>query len=461
MALHTAAACDASKLVARVAPGPRYRLPFGFFMEARPDPLGYLQRVAQQFGDVVRIGAWPVLFHLAYHPEHIKYVLQENNRNYWKGDLIGKAKALIGDGLFTSEGDFWRRQRRIAQPSFHRERIARFAAIMADATTRMLDRWEPQAHGPEAIDVMPELSALTLSVVGRALFGIDLTGEAADVGHAMLEALEFLTHRSMHLIDLPLTIPTPRNRRFLRARAALDRVVYAIIAQRRSGGGAAEDLLSMLMEARDPETGEGMSDRQLRDEVMTFVLAGHETTAVTLAWVLHLLAQSPQCAALLRTEVAGVLDGRSPTLAAIPHLVYTRRVVEETLRLYPPVPVVSRQSFQADQIGGYDIPPNSGVMLSPYVTHRDPRFWGEPERFDPDRFTPERCAERPRFAYLPFGGGPRLCIGNEFALMEAQIILAMIMQRYRLEAAPGHRVEPEVRVTLRPRNGVKMLLRAA
>jgi cytochrome P450 len=461
MALQTAAACETTKMAARVAPGPRYRLPFGFFVEARPDPLGYLRRVAHQFGDVVRVDAWPVRFHLAFHPDHIKYVLQENNRNYWKGDLIGKAKALIGDGLFTSEGDFWRRQRRIAQPSFHRERIARFAAIMAEATGRMLDRWHARAQPQQPMDIMPELSALTLSVVGRALFGIDLTGEAADVGQAMLEALEFLTHRTMHLIDLPLTIPTPRNRRFRRARRDLDRVVFAIIAQRRSTGGAGEDLLSMLVEARDPESGEGMSDQQLRDEVMTFVLAGHETTAVTLAWVFHLLAQHPQEADELRDEAARVLGGRAPVLADLPHLVYTRRVVEETLRLYPPVPVVSRQSFQADQIGGYDIPANSGVMVSPYVTHRDPRFWDEPERFDPDRFAPERCTDRPRFAYLPFGGGPRLCIGNEFAMMEAQIILALVMQRFRLEAVPGHRVEPEVRVTLRPRNGVKMFLQAA
>jgi cytochrome P450 len=448
-------------MVARVAPGPRYALPFGFFIEARRDPLGYLQGVARQFGDVVRVGAWPVLFHMAYHPDHIKYVLQENNRNYWKGDLVGKAKPLIGDGLFTSEGDFWRRQRRLAQPSFHRERIARFAAIMADATGRLLDQWQAQAGVSRPIDIMPELSALTLSIVGRALFSIDLTGEAADVGRAMLEALEFLTHRSMHLIDVPLTIPTPRNRRFLRARRELDRVVFAIIAQRRENGGEAEDLLAMLMAARDPETGEGMSDQQLRDEVMTFVLAGHETTAVTLAWVFHLLAQYPQSAAQLRDEVGRVLDGRIPTLADLPLLVYTRRVVEETLRLYPAVPVLSRQTFEADQIGGYDIPANSGVMMSPYVTHRDARLWKDPERFDPDRFTPERSAERPRFAYLPFGGGPRLCIGNEFALMEAQIILAMVMQRYRLEADPGHRVEPEIRVTLRPRNGVKMFLRAA
>ena len=324
----------------------------------------------------------------------------------------------------------------------------------------MLDGWESMAAEPKPFDLMEEMSRVTLAVVGQALFGIDLVGAAADVGHALLIALQFVSEEAFSLFPSLLFIPAPRNLRFLKARRQLDRVVLGIIESRRRGGDAADDLLSMMMEARDPESGEGMSDRQLRDEVMTFILAGHETTAVTLAWACLLLDQHPEVAERLRQEVGTVLAGRTPALTDLPRLELTRRVVDETLRLYPPVPVISRQSFAADEIGGYGIPAKSGVMLSPYVTHRHPDLWSAPERFDPDRFMPEHNAARPRFAYFPFGGGPRLCIGNEFALMEAQILLAMIVQRYRVERVPGREVQHEIRVTLRPRQPMWMQARA-
>jgi cytochrome P450 len=441
---------------ARHAPGKRYPTPFHFFFEARRNPLAMMRAAAREHGDIVRFDAWPLVVHLVFHPEHIKYVLQDNNRNYWKGSLIGRVKPLIGEGLFTSEGDFWRRQRRLAQPAFHRQRIESFAAIMSAAGVRMLDRWERTAAPAQPFDLMEEMSRVTLSVVGQALFGIDLTGEAADVGRAMLVALQFVSEEAFHFFPALLALPTPRNLRFRRARAELDRVVLGIIDRRRHTATAGDDLLAMLMEARDPETGEGMSDRQLRDEIMTFVLAGHETTAVTLAWASHLLAQHLEVADRLRHEVSTVLAGNAPTLADLPRLELTRRVIDETLRLYPPVAAISRETFAGDEIGGYAIPAKSGVMLSPFVTHRHPALWRDPDRFDPDRFTSEQCAARPRFAYFPFSGGPRLCIGNEFALMEATILLAMIAQRYRIESAPGHVVQHEVRVTLRPRQPMLM-----
>lgn len=357
--------------------------------------------------------------------------------------------------LLSSEGDFWRRQRRLAQPAFHRERIESFATIMSTAGARLLDGWESLAAQAQPFDLMEQMSRVTLSIVGQALFGIDLTGEAADVGRAMLAALQFVSEEAFHFFPALLALPTPRNLRFKRARAALDRVVLGIIDRRRHAAAATDDLLAMLMEARDPDTGEGMSDRQLRDEIMTFILASHETTAVTLAWAWHLLAQHSEVADRLRHEVSTVLGGKAPTLAHLPRLQLTRRVIDETLRLYPPVPAISRET----EIRGYAIPAKTGVMLSPYVTHRHPALWRDPERFDPERFTPEQCAARPRFAYFPFSGGPRLCIGNEFALMEATILLAMIAQRYRVESVPGHAVQHEMRVTLRPRQPMLMRLR--
>ncbi|HXQ20097.1 MAG TPA: cytochrome P450 [Candidatus Acidoferrales bacterium] len=444
--------------VERRAPGKRFPTAFHFFFEARRDPLAMLLWAAREYGDVARFDAWPLTAHLVFHPDHVKYVLQDNNRNYWKGDLIGRVKPLIGEGLFTSEGDFWRRQRRLAQPAFHRERIESFATIMSTAGARLLDGWESIAAQAQPFDLMEQMSRVTLSIVGQALFGIDLTGEAADVGRAMLVALQFVSEEAFRFFPAWLALPTPRNLRFKRARAALDRVVLGIIDRRRQAA-AADDLLAMLMEARDAETGEGMSDRQLRDEIMTFVLAGHETTAVTLAWAWHLLAQHPEVADRLRHEVSTVLAGKAPTLTDLPRLQLTRRVIDETLRLYPPVPVISRETLAADEIAGYAIPAKTGVMLSPYVTHRHPALWPDPERFDPERFTPERCAARPRFAYFPFSGGPRLCIGNEFALMEATILLAMTAQRYRIESVPGHTVQQELRVTLRPRQPMLMRLR--
>jgi cytochrome P450 len=440
------------------APGPTYLTPLRFFWEARADPVAYLRKVADQFGDVVRIHAWPLSSHLLVHPDHVKHVLQDHNRNYWKGELIAKSKLLIGDGLFTSEGDFWRRQRRLTQPAFHRQRIEGFVKVMADATEGMLDRWQDLARSQRPFDVMEEMSRLTLDIVGQALFSIDLSGDAAEVGRAMLIALEHLTHQVTHLFPLPLAIPTPRNLRFRRARGELDRVVFAIIAERRRNGGDRGDLLSMLLQARDADTGEGMSNRQLRDEVMTFVLAGHETTAVTLAWTFHLLAQHPEIEQQARREASGVLGQRAPAIADLGALGLTRRIVEEAMRLYPPVPVLSRQALEADEIGGYPIPKDSILLLSPYVTHRHPALWSEPDRFDPSRFLPEKSASRPRFAYFPFGGGPRLCIGSEFAMMEAQVVLAMVLRRHLLRSLPGHLVEPEVRVTLRPRQGVRMTL---
>ena len=449
----------------RTAPGPRFRTPLGFMATARKDLLGFLLVNAQQYGDVVRYQFGPGRFcaHHLVHPDHIKYVLQEHNQNYWKGVPVSMVKVLIGQGLFTSEGDFWRRQRRLAQPAFHRERIAGFVRIMTDGTAKLIERWQPQQQSGDPIDVADEMMRVTLGIVGQALFSQDLAGDATDVGRAMYVALEHVTHRATHFVPLPLAIPTARNLRFLKARRVLDALVYRVISERRRAGmrAAAVDLLDMFLQARDADTGEGMSDQQLRDEVMTFVLAGHETTAVTLAWAWYLLSQHSTVEDRLRAEVRDVLGTRTPTMDDVPRLPYARAVIEETMRLYPAVSMISRQSYGEDEIGGYHIPANTVIMMSPYVTHRNPTWWERPDEFDPERFMPGRENGRPRFAYFPFSGGPRLCIGNEFALTEAQLILAMVLQRYRLQLVPGHPVEPEVRLTLRPRYGIKMTVQAS
>ena len=441
------------------APGPWYRSPWAWEAAFRADPIDYLLASFRTFGDVVCIRAVPFRSLFLAHPEHIKHVLQDNARNYVKGIVIAKMKVVIGEGLFTSEGDFWRRQRRLSQPAFHRDRLAGFATAMTETTAAMLDRWAPRARSGAPFDVAADMSALTLGIVGRALFSRVLDAEVDEVGAAQTEALAIINERAIRFFPPPTWWPSRTNRRLRRAIAVLDRVVYDIIEARRRTGEQPGDLLAMLLLARDEETGAGMTDRQLRDEVMTFLLAGHETTAVALTWTWYLLDRSSDVAERLRGEVGAAIGTRTPTLEDLPRLRYVRMVVEEAMRLYPPVWGFMRQALSEDRVGGYRIPKNSVVTISPYVTHRHPTFWDDPERFDPERFRPERSQGRPRFAYLPFSGGPRLCIGNEFALMEAQLVVAMTVQRYRLHLVPGTRVEPESRLTLRPRGGLPMAVR--
>lgn len=427
----------------------------------RRDPLAFVSGLKRDYGDVVLVRMGPVHVYMLFHPNDVKHVLQENNQNYVKGPIIGRVKVLIGEGLFTSEGPFWRRQRRLAQPAFHRDRIASFFDTMVRCTTDRLDAWETHADNGQPFDVAADMNELTLTIVGLTLFSRDLSGEAAAVGSAMRDAVKFTADRAMSYLVPPLFLPTRRNRDFRVALRTLDRMVFETIEARRRSGDDGRDLLGMLMSARDEETGERMTARQLRDELMTFILAGHETTAVALSWTWYLLAQHPEVEDRLRREVMGLLGTSPPTIEDLPKLPLTRRVVSEAMRLYPPVWGIGRQSIAADTVGGYQLPAGAVVNMSPWVTHRDPAIWEEPDRFDPDRFLPERSKDRPRFAYFPFSGGPRLCIGESFALMEAQIVIAMTVQRYALRLRPDHVVVPEVHLTLRPRDGLPMTLHRA
>jgi cytochrome P450 len=424
----------------------------------RADPLGFLSTARREHGDVVelRILVWRAV--LVSHSDGVRHVLQERHTAYSKDNVDYRMlKPVLGEGLVTSDGDFWRRQRRLIQPAFHRERIAALGTLMTERTALMLERWAPLAAEGAVVDVAAEMSRLALDIVARALFRVDVASTMDRIGEAVTILNRHTTDRFDSPIGLLLAgIPPilPRARRALRA---LNEVVYGIIAEHRRGERDG-DLLSSLLELRDEETGQGMSDRQLRDEVMTLLLAGHETTANALAWTWHLLARHPQATECLHAELAAVLGDRLPSVADLPRLPWTRMVLEEAMRLYPPAWLISRAAKEDDVIGGFHVPRGATVMLSSWVTHRHPGLWDDPERFEPERFAPERVAARPRFAYFPFGGGPRLCIGSGFAMTEAQLVLASVASRYRLESVPGHEPHLEPLVTLRPRDGLPMRL---
>ncbi len=328
---------------------------------------------------------------------------------------------------------------------------------MTDATVTMLDQWQDFATREQPLDIAAEMLRLTLRIVGQTLFHIDLSDKTHIVGQAVT-TVNKLHSDYMYAPFPPLHIPTPRNRRLQVSYRALDQVVRGIITNRRSHNTDTGDLLSMLLLARDEETGQGMDDQQVRDEVITLLIAGYETVSTALTWTWYLLSQYPDVERQLHTELDTVLGGHLHMVEHLPRLSYTRMVLEEALRLYPPAWIFGRKAIAEDEIGGYFIPANSMIVLSPYMTHRHPAFWGNPEVFEPERFTPERSAGRPHYAYFPFGGGPRVCIGNNFALMEMQLILATVAQRYKLRLVPGHTVEPEALLSLHPRYGLPMML---
>jgi cytochrome P450 len=439
--------------------GPRFRTPFGLLAVMRRDPLGFFMDCTRRYGDLVDIRFPPFRNFLVTHPRDVEHVLQTNHRNYWKGTVMGRLKRITGDGLVFSDGALWRRQRQLAQPAFHRDRIAAMGDMMTATTAHMLDRWQAQAATGQPFDIAPEMSGLTLEIVAQALFGTDFGDDKNDFVRAVLGALAYANHLLNHLFTPPLAIPTPANLRGRRAIATIDRIVGTMIDARRRDGTDRGDLLTMLIRARAADTDTGMNDKQLRDECVTFLSAGHETTAVTLSWALHLLSTHPIVERRLYHEVSDVLGDLPPTFEHLAHLPFTRMVLEEALRLYPPAWAVPRQAYEDDELGGQRVPAGTTVTVCPYVTHRNPAFWEHPEAFDPERFTPERSAARPEYAYYPFGGGPRGCIGRQFAMMEAQLVLAMVVQRFRLERVSSHPVVPDPVLTLRPRHGVLMSLR--
>jgi cytochrome P450 len=433
-------------------PSPRGRLLSGSFFALWERPLELLLEGQRQHGDVVRFRVFHRWLYQLTKPEYVGHVLRDNASNYPKSETYDDLAVVLGNGLLTSEGAFWKRQRRLAQPAFHRDQLARFVPLMHEAAQAMHAPW----RDGQPVEVSEASMRLALSVVGRALFSTDLGSDAEALGPAVREALEFANDRTLSLLKAPLAVPLPRHLRFKRALRVLEQPIHAMIAARREAGEAAAqpDLLSRLVFARDPESGEGMTDRQLRDELITFLLAGHETTAHALTWTLHLLAQHPEADA----AVAAELQAR-PAPEDFDQLALLRRVVLESLRLYPPAWVIERSAAEDDVVGGYRIPAGSLVMLPAYVVHRHSDVWREPERFDPDRFSPERVRDRPRDAYFPFGGGQRKCVGEDFAMQELLIALGELLRAWRFEPAPGFSVELAAGVTLRPAHGLQLVPR--
>ena len=393
----------------------------------RRNPTAVFMSAARRFGDVVYFKIGPRRGYLITNPADVRHVLQDNARNYHKSPLYDKLRLSLGNGLLTSEDEFWLRQRRIAQPAFHRQRIAALAGVMAEAARDAAAQWETIASAGRPVDVAEEMMRLTRTVVLRALLGADLGPFAAKVDTAWTIINEHIGE-SFWSLGFTDWLPTPKHRRFQAARAVLRAAVDHVISQRRRSPSDSADLLSMLMSARDEETGEAMTDEQLRVEVTTFLLAGQETTSLALTWTWYLLSQHPDAARRLEEEIDAVLDGRPPEYADLANLPYTRMVIDEAMRLYPPAWGFSRQALADDELGGFRLPRGWLAFVIPYVLHRLPAFWQDPEAFDPERFTPERSADRPKFVYLPFGAGPRQCIGNHFALIEAQLVVATLAQ---------------------------------
>lgn len=440
----------------RPIPGPR-GFTFGRrYLAFRRAPLVFLTALAREHGDVAAARLGPRTIVVVSDPELIREILVVRSRDFVKSQALQRAKQLLGEGLLTSEGELHLRERRMLQPVFHRERIAAYGSAMTDLAARHRAGWREG----QVVDMAAEMMRLTLAVVGRTLFGSDVAGEAEEISAALTDAMLLMERVSNPFAPILDRLPLPATRRFHRARALLDATIYRMIDDRRRGGRRdGGDLLSLLLAARDSEDPAArLDDRQLRDEALTLFLAGHETTANALAWTWYLLARAPAVESRLHEELDAVLAGGPASVEDYERLKYTRQVLAESMRLYPPAWTVGRQAVRPLEIGGYAFPARQPVLMAQWVVHRDARWFPEPERFDPDRWLPDREAALPRFAYFPFGGGTRKCIGEGFAWMEAVLVLATLAGGWRARLEPGPPVEPLPLVTLRPRGGIRMKL---
>jgi cytochrome P450 len=465
-------------LISGRPPGPKGRPILGCLLECRRDLLGFLRQCARDHGDVAFFRFMHIPVYVLSHPDDIERVLVTESAKFVKSRDYRALASILGDGLVTSEGETWRRQRRLMQPAFHREHLLRYARLMVDAAGRAIARW----HDGQVFDVHQEMMRLTLEVVAECLFGADVSPHSGSVGEALQVVMENFSDFARMAMVLPRWLALPRTSKLGQATRRLDAAVYSVIHARRaarsggerqrveaiqlgsSGAGGendsgrvAADLLDLVLQAQD-ESGGAMDDRQVRDEAMTLFLAGHETTALALSWTWYLLGRNPEVEQKLAEELDQALAGRAPTPEDLPRLRYTDMVLKESMRLYPPAWAIGREARASFQAGPYLVPPGTAVFISPWITHRDPRFFPDPERFDPERWQddPIRRGALPRYAYFPFGGGPRVCIGAGFAQMEAALILATIAQRFRLSLVPGQPMELLPSITLRPRHGIRV-----
>jgi cytochrome P450 len=437
---------------APLPPGPKGSLIMGVMRDYNRDTLGFIKR-CRDYGDIVRTRFLYVHAYFLFNPDDIEAILTTNSKSYQKARSLRSPffYRLVGNGLVTSEGDFWRRQRRLAQPGFHRQRISSYGDVMVEYAQRALERWK----SGETRDISKDMTRLTLEIVVKTLFNSDVSRDADHVGEILTTLVKPFASQATLKWILDNRLPTPAHRRYFNSVSEIDRIVFRIISERRASGYDEGDLLSMLLQAQDDD-GSQMTDQQLRDEVMTLFLAGHETTALALSWSWYLLATNPEAEKKFHAELDSVLNGRLPNVSDLASLKYTEMIAKEAMRLYPPAYAVGREAIEETELGGFRVPRGTQLFAFQWITHRDPRFFDRPDEFEPERWSGERAESLPKYAYFPFGGGPRQCIGNYFAMMEIVLLLATIGQRFKLSLVPGQVVEVLPVLSLRPKNGIKV-----
>lgn len=440
----------------RRPPGPRGLEVFQAVYRSRMNILEALRGVIREYGDIVSYKISDLDVYIVTRPEDVQHVLQTNHRNYKKAITYQALRPVLGNGLLLSEGDFWLRQRRLVAPMFHREQVRRFAEIMVEESHEVVDELARAAEAGREVDIAAMMSRLTLAIVGRVLFNRDIGRRSDAIGEAMTELFRDANRRITSLWSIPLEVPTPHNMKMRGYISQLEDLVDEMIDARRGREAEYEDLLSMLLLAEDEETGERMTAKQVRDEVMTFVLAGHETTSNALGWTFMLLSEHPVVRRKLQAELDQQWDDERDPVEQVQELTYLEMVLDESMRLYPPAWTIEREPIEDDEIRGYHIPKGCVLVTSPYLVHQNPDVWDNPQGFDPERFAPDKRDEYHRYAHFPFGGGPRKCVGADFAIMEAKLILAEVLRRFDLNLAGYAEVELEANVTLHPLDGLPM-----
>ncbi|MBX9655201.1 cytochrome P450 [bacterium] len=449
--------------VRKRAPSPPADFILGHMRGMRGNAAKYMMSLYREYGDVVRLRFGPLRAHVFFHPDQVQHILVRNVENFSK-DVRGyhKIRALAGLGMLTGDGELWRRQRKLAQPAFMARRVLVFGDIICECAQDLATKWSTSADNGQVVDISADMMHLTLRVICRTMLGTDIENDVTEIGDAITVCLEDILFRIQYATEFTDMLPTPRVRRFQKALSVLDSKMKKIIDDRRrehaegKREAAQQDLLDAFLLARDEQTGEGMPEKQLLDEVKTIFLAGHETTANMLSWTWYLLSKHPHVARKLHEELDTVLGDRPPTAADLPRLTYTRMVLQESMRLRPPVWATERRAINDDVIGGYPIPKGEFILVCQYVTHRHADFWENPDGFDPERFADDRQESMHKLQYFPFGVGPRICIGNHFAMLEGILILATLAQKYRLDLLPGSDIEPEPVITLRPKTPIRV-----
>ena len=434
----------------KLPPGPKAKFPLNNLINFRRDSIRFLTKMAQEYGDITHFKMGPLRVVLLNHPDYIKEVLSTQHTNFIKGRPLEMIKELLGDGLLTSEGDFHKRNSRVIQPAFHRNMMNDYATPMTDYATRLVNSWQDGMK----VDMMEEMVRMSTGIAAKTMFNVDLDKEALEINKALDDVMKLFGRITLPLAEYLLKLPLPGTIRFFKAKAKLDKTIYSIIDERRRNPLNNGDLLSLLLQSQAEEG--GMSDQQIRDEALTLFLTAFDTTSLALTWTWYLLAQHPEIEAKLHEELDQVLGGRMPTMEDYPQLKYTRMVVGESMRLYPPIYIISRQAIDDFSVGDYIVPAGTIVLVSPYLIHRDARFHPEPEQFNPEAWNERSGGQQSRYEYFPFSVGPRSCIGQHYAWLEGVLVLASIAQSWRIKMVPDYKVEIAQLLNLRPKNGMMM-----